>query len=344
MARESRRDRPTKPVRPPMADSPEAQDNSYTSTLNLKGEDLAGPFEGGFPSEGSSFAERLAYTIGRERVRDFATRAGLSPATLRKYLREERQEPGRDALVAMAAAGGVSLDWLASGMGSPFNHDATHLPPDAHRALIVSFGRYRQSVGAHLEIDQAIADFVRRYNTDSEAGVHVEQVEGLKSVSLELITELIVPQPGRGSSSLTSPGLVPMPIGMDTERQSVAMAMSPAFAEQFLRVSDAVKRSRQGSEAFAFLLRVDDQSMAPTLDHDDAVVVERVAEQAPIVDGIYVLEVEGAAMIRRITRRIGKGLRVSMDSNPSDCWEGEERDLRGSNRIVGRVVSVVKAV
>ena len=348
MARQSKHDRPSQDVRSPAADERENHDNSFTSTftstLNMKGEDLAGTFEGTFPGEGTSFAQRLAYTIGRERVRDFATRAGLSPATVRKYLREERQEPGRDALVAMAAAGGVALDWLASGMATPYPRHAAHLPPDAYRALIVSFGRYRQGIGAHLELPDAVTDFVRRYNTDSEAGVHVERVEDLQSVSTELVAELVAPPPARGSGSPVSPGLVPLPVGVNAEGHRTSMAMTPAFAEQFLRVTDAVRRSRNDREAFAFLLRVDDQSMAPTLAHDDGVVVERITDDVPITDGIYVLEVDGAPMIRRITRRIGKGLRVFLDSNPGDYWEGEERELRQTGRIVGRVVSVVKAV
>lgn len=62
-----------------------------------------------------SFAERLKCVINSESVRGFAHRCGISEGALRNYL--SGGEPTRPALIAITAATGVSLLWLASGQG-----------------------------------------------------------------------------------------------------------------------------------------------------------------------------------------------------------------------------------
>lgn len=59
----------------------------------------------------------------------FAKRAGLAPTTLQNYL--EGGEPMRPALIALAQAGGVSIEWLCSGRGSK---SPDHLP-EGYRAV-----------------------------------------------------------------------------------------------------------------------------------------------------------------------------------------------------------------
>ena len=62
------------------------------------------------------FPERLKEVIGRESLRTFGARCDLSEAALRKYL-SGQSEPGRTALIAMADAGNVRVEWLATGEG-----------------------------------------------------------------------------------------------------------------------------------------------------------------------------------------------------------------------------------
>jgi transcriptional regulator with XRE-family HTH domain len=61
---------------------------------------------------------RIKMLIGSESARSFAHRAGVSPSTLRSILGGHR--PNVENLIAIADAGGVSLDWLAKGTGSKF--------------------------------------------------------------------------------------------------------------------------------------------------------------------------------------------------------------------------------
>ncbi|MER2622923.1 MAG: helix-turn-helix domain-containing protein [Accumulibacter sp.] len=66
--------------------------------------------------ESSALAARLQAIIGKESVSSFARRCGLAESVLRTYLRDGRMPP-LDKACAMAAAAGVSVDWLATGNG-----------------------------------------------------------------------------------------------------------------------------------------------------------------------------------------------------------------------------------
>lgn len=59
---------------------------------------------------------RLQAIIGRESVSSFARKCGLAESVLRTYLRDGRMPP-LDKARAIAAAAGVTLDWLATGLG-----------------------------------------------------------------------------------------------------------------------------------------------------------------------------------------------------------------------------------
>jgi len=65
----------------------------------------------------STFPERLAQVIGSSSVRGFARRAEVSDTFLRQCL-SGRTEPTRTKLIAIARAGEVSVEWLATGTTS----------------------------------------------------------------------------------------------------------------------------------------------------------------------------------------------------------------------------------
>ncbi len=64
------------------------------------------------------FHERLQKALGDESVRGFSRRSGVSETALRAYL-AGKSEPSRPALIAMADAAGVSVEWLAVGDRKP---------------------------------------------------------------------------------------------------------------------------------------------------------------------------------------------------------------------------------
>lgn len=62
------------------------------------------------------FSERLAKVVGDESKEVFATRAQVSESQLRRMLASE-SDPTRQVMVQLAAAGNVSVSWLAEGVG-----------------------------------------------------------------------------------------------------------------------------------------------------------------------------------------------------------------------------------
>lgn len=69
------------------------------------------------------FCDRLADVLGDESVRSFALRANLSPPVIKKYL-EGESTPNVERLCAIADAGFVTVQWLATGEGPKFpNHE-----------------------------------------------------------------------------------------------------------------------------------------------------------------------------------------------------------------------------
>lgn len=72
------------------------------------------------PDEADRFPHRLADLIGDMSVRAFARKAGVSDTFLRQCL-AGRTEPTRTKLIAIAQAGGASVDWLVTGNGSQHN-------------------------------------------------------------------------------------------------------------------------------------------------------------------------------------------------------------------------------
>lgn len=70
------------------------------------------------------FVARIAMLVGEGSVRSFAHKAGLSPGTMHNIL--NGGFPRLDNLVAIANAGGVTLEWLATGRGSMTYFDANY--------------------------------------------------------------------------------------------------------------------------------------------------------------------------------------------------------------------------
>lgn len=66
--------------------------------------------------ESDAFVARLSEIIGSESVSSFGRRCDIGEGVIRGYLKLGKR-PGLDNLVALANAGGVLIDWLATGRG-----------------------------------------------------------------------------------------------------------------------------------------------------------------------------------------------------------------------------------
>ena len=84
------------------------------------------------------------------------------------------------------------------------------------------------------------------------------------------------------------------------------------------------------------IIRVDGDSMAPTLNDGDDIMVDRSAAERRLVDGIYVLRVDEALLVKRITvNPVTSKLTIASDNSAYAAWH----DCEPSEvRILGRVV------
>src|SRR3954471_14624706 len=85
------------------------------------------------------------------------------------------------------------------------------------------------------------------------------------------------------------------------------------------------------------VIRVDGDSMSPTLSDGDDILVDRDDGAGRLRDGIYVLRVEGALMVKRLALRPGGRLSVRSDNLAYPAWPDVDA---GAVNVVGRVVWV----
>lgn len=85
------------------------------------------------------------------------------------------------------------------------------------------------------------------------------------------------------------------------------------------------------------VIRVDGDSMVPTLADGDEILVDREDSAGRLRDGVYVLRIEDALVVKRLS--VGPGGRLSVRSD-NDAYPGWPEVEPGSVDIVGRVAWV----
>lgn len=83
--------------------------------------------------ESGAFAARLLDVIGGESVSSFSRRCGIKESVIRSYINDGRA-PSVFTAAVIADAGGVLVDWLASGRGPKTRADLKALQEAASRA------------------------------------------------------------------------------------------------------------------------------------------------------------------------------------------------------------------
>jgi phage repressor protein C with HTH and peptisase S24 domain len=89
------------------------------------------------------------------------------------------------------------------------------------------------------------------------------------------------------------------------------------------------------------VIRVDGDSMAPTLSDGDEILVDREDGAGRLRDGIYVLRIEDALVVKRLA--VGPGGRLSVRSD-NDAYPGWPDLEPGSIDVVGRVAWVGRRI
>jgi hypothetical protein len=85
------------------------------------------------------------------------------------------------------------------------------------------------------------------------------------------------------------------------------------------------------------LIRVEGDSMQPALNDGDDIMVDRGGALKPLRDGIHVIRIDGALMVKRLARAPGGRLSVLSDNAAYPSWP--DRDP-AEVEVVGRVVWV----
>lgn len=114
----------------------------------------------------NSFQDRLKEIIGTQKIRAFARKCGIAEGSLRNYLVTDAL-PGTENLVAMARAGEVELQWLATGEGSKRKEEKDH-------ALIAEKPEpYQTKPGFKISEDLTLAAQVLESETPYAIALHL---------------------------------------------------------------------------------------------------------------------------------------------------------------------------
>ncbi len=95
-------------------------------------------------------------------------------------------------------------------------------------------------------------------------------------------------------------------------------------------------RALGGRPEMLSIIHVDGESMQPTLNHGDDIMVDRSDGAVRLRDGIYVLRMDGVLMVKRVALAPGRGhFSVRSDNPLYPTWENVDPALVS---IVGRVI------
>ena len=95
-------------------------------------------------------------------------------------------------------------------------------------------------------------------------------------------------------------------------------------------------RALGGRPEMLSIIQVDGESMQPTLNHGDDIMVDRSDGAVRLRDGIYVLRMDGVLMVKRVALAPGRGhFSVRSDNPLYPTWENVDPALVS---IVGRVI------
>ena len=141
---------------------------------------------------------------------------------------------------------------------------------------------------------------------------------------------------GAAAAAPPAPVLLTVPVldtaasaGPGAVGEDVPSAAGLGFSEQWLRRL----RPGRGGGAGLSVIRVRGDSMLPTLADGDEILVDRSDAGEGLREGVYVLRVDGALLVKRLVREGGDGLAVRSD-NPA----AGPVDLVGGVDVIGRVL------
>ena len=136
------------------------------------------------------------------------------------------------------------------------------------------------------------------------------------------------PSTARSGLRLIPKLLVGASAGPGAHNDAEALAGKIGFDEKWLRKMGVDPKQLS-------LIRVEGDSMLPTLADGDDIMVDRAAATAPLRDGIHVIRMDDVLMVKRVARGPAGRLSVLSDNPAYPDWA----DVDGpSVTVIGRVV------
>ena len=132
-------------------------------------------------------------------------------------------------------------------------------------------------------------------------------------------------------------GLVEIPVlDVDASAGFGAIAESEAAHTRFGFDERWLGRLTRAKSASLSIIHVDGESMEPTLRDEDEVLVDASDHGARLRDGIYVLRIDDALVVKRVTMQPGGRLiTISSDNASYPSWTDVDR---ATVHVVGRVI------
>lgn len=228
------------------------------------------------------FSERvmmLAQNVGG--IMELAKRADLSHQVVRKYVRGV-SDPSRQRLVALARAGNVRLEWLATGEG-------------AMRADVGARDVGARDMGARHAIDDTV-----KMNAAPDGLVPVPLI-GAAPPGFDCTL-----QPA-GTQQREAPSGRGWPAGGEPAMIYLDMRHMPDLP------------GLQASQLAIHVMRGD--SMEPTIPANTPVLIDRSEDGARPADDVFVFCLEGRILMKRLQWLPGRRLRVRSDNPTYEGYE-----------------------
>ena len=240
------------------------------------------------------FSERLVAIIGDSSPHAFAKKCGIGDSSFRPYLKGAF--PRMDKLVAMAKAGGVNVEWLATGEGAKYHND-----------------KKAPMNGSHTEIRQERI-LVDQSNSTSTTTVSSYKVPQVKD-----------PDPGLFS-------YVPL-INVHLSAGAGAFVPNENVIGYYAFRKSWLSRTTTGLKNLV-LTMVTGNSMIPTLMQKDFVMVD--TGQTRIADDlIYAIRVDDTVMVKRLRLHPGGKITVISDNRDEyESYETTHDDLNVIGQVI----------
>lgn len=267
------------------------------------------------------FPVRLKTVIGEESIPAFAKRAGVTDSLMRAYLRGDSL-PGMEKLFHIATAGNVRVEWLVT--GEPPMRANTPSDLDVFMENLNESGRRAKRAADTTAIRDVLARIGKAVDTNdlviSEFAAHMGLApEAIKEAVLLAGEYTMVPR-------------------HDVKAAAGDAVLLPADeVVDFLLFKTAWLRRELGIDPKgAVVIQAKGDSMVPSINDGDLLLVD-VNQQLGGDDGVYVINMAGRVMVKRLQFLVDGAVEVVSD-NPR--YKPQVVKPTGDEQfwIVGRVV------